>query len=213
MHHHQSASLLAQSSVWRKMGCLSRDWRGLFQNSQDRSGAQEEGPFIDLHSSFLTPWTEAQKQRTNKSHMYFTFFQSSLLLKRTPQLTMSSTKDESQAPNKLRDGPCSKIYEELEKCAQANGVDMSKNKEKLQSCPSHTDRLIKCMNKNPSYFYKWCAIDIAIAIAIVIAGTSISKYLLVWWRYGDVERGGSKSWSIQPAYSKGKRAVPRLTRL
>lgn len=61
--------------------------------------------------------------------------------------------NQPQAPNKLRDGPCSKIYQELEACGEANGVDIS-NKDKLQSCPSHTDRLIKCMNKNPSYFYK-----------------------------------------------------------
>lgn len=62
-------------------------------------------------------------------------------------------RNQNQTPHKLRDGPCSKIYAELEGCAEAKGVDLSNNKEKLQSCPSHTDRLIKCMNKNPSYFY------------------------------------------------------------
>lgn len=64
------------------------------------------------------------------------------------------SKDNSQPPNKLRDGPCTEIYKELETCAEAKGVNTKNHKEKLHSCPADTDRLITCMNRNPSYFYK-----------------------------------------------------------
>ena len=55
--------------------------------------------------------------------------------------------------DKLRNGPCSEIYSQLEQCAINNGVDVSSHKEKLRACPSDTDRLIKCMNRNPKHFY------------------------------------------------------------
>lgn len=54
--------------------------------------------------------------------------------------------------NKLKDGPCSKQYEWLERCAQRK--HMSTEKQKMQSCPSETDRLIKCMHRHPLYFQK-----------------------------------------------------------
>lgn len=76
--------------------------------------------------------------------------------------------------NKLSDGPCSREYQSLEDCAerkknrqhqrqqQQQGMLLSNtittnndddaNKDKMQSCPSETDRLIKCIRKNPLYF-------------------------------------------------------------
>ena len=59
----------------------------------------------------------------------------------------------SRPKDKLRDGPCSSVYELLEKCAESKGINMANNREKLQSCPTETDALIKCVNKNPKYFY------------------------------------------------------------
>jgi hypothetical protein len=52
--------------------------------------------------------------------------------------------------NRLKGGPCAKQYEWLEACAARNQV---KNpKQQMQSCPSETDRLIKCVNMHPKYF-------------------------------------------------------------
>jgi hypothetical protein len=67
--------------------------------------------------------------------------------------TSNPTTSSTKPTDKLRDGPCSGVYELVDKCAESKGVDVSKHKEKLQSCPSETDALIKCMNKNPKYFY------------------------------------------------------------
>jgi hypothetical protein len=54
--------------------------------------------------------------------------------------------------NKLADGPCAKQHEWLEKCAEKKRV--INEKQKMQNCPSETDRLIKCIAKYPLYFQK-----------------------------------------------------------
>jgi hypothetical protein len=54
--------------------------------------------------------------------------------------------------NKLRDGPCARQYEWLERCAEKKQAIYEK--EKMQSCPSETDRLIKCIAQHPLYFQK-----------------------------------------------------------
>jgi len=61
---------------------------------------------------------------------------------------------ESQASeeNKLKDGPCAMQFEWLEKCAQ--NKRLTTEKQKMQSCPSETDRLIRCMHRHPLYFQK-----------------------------------------------------------
>lgn len=55
--------------------------------------------------------------------------------------------------SKLLDGPCSEVYKLLGKCAIEKGIDVNNMKMKLEACPSETDGLIKCMNKNPKYFF------------------------------------------------------------
>jgi len=59
---------------------------------------------------------------------------------------------QQRQPDKLKDGPCAQIFEDLEKCARAKGI--TKHSEKLQACPTETDQIIKCLNKNPEYFLK-----------------------------------------------------------
>lgn len=54
--------------------------------------------------------------------------------------------------NKLVDGPCSKPYEMLEACAIRKDVATKTEKDRMQSCPSETDVLIKCINRNPLFF-------------------------------------------------------------
>ena len=52
--------------------------------------------------------------------------------------------------DKLSKGPCAKQYEWLQTCAAKN---QARNpKEQMQSCPSETDRLIKCVHRHPKYF-------------------------------------------------------------
>ena len=58
----------------------------------------------------------------------------------------------SQENNKLKDGPCAQQYEWLEECAAKKQALYEK--EKMQSCPSETDRLIKCIARHPLYFQK-----------------------------------------------------------
>ena len=67
--------------------------------------------------------------------------------------SLSSEKEVNDPQDKLRRGPCSEVYSQLEQCAISKGVDPSRHREKLRACPSDTDRLIKCMNKNPRHFY------------------------------------------------------------
>ena len=54
--------------------------------------------------------------------------------------------------NKLKDGPCAAQFELLELCAERKQV--ATDKQKMQSCPSETDRLIRCMHRHPLYFQK-----------------------------------------------------------
>ena len=73
----------------------------------------------------------------------------------TPTSSSSTTKTKvyTKQDDKLRNGPCSKIYQQLEQCAIRQGVNVNNHKLKLRACPSDTDRLIKCMNKHPVHFY------------------------------------------------------------
>ena len=57
----------------------------------------------------------------------------------------------SGGPDKLRDGPCAKEFAYLSACAKRKGV--VNNKQQMQACPSETDLLIRCINKNPLYFH------------------------------------------------------------
>lgn len=63
-----------------------------------------------------------------------------------------SSEQTATQENKLKDGPCAKQYVWLEKCAERKQV--ANEKQKMQSCPSETDRLIKCIAKFPLYFQK-----------------------------------------------------------
>ena len=54
--------------------------------------------------------------------------------------------------NKLKDGPCSKVFELLEACANRKGVARESEKDRMQACPSETDVLIRCIHKNPLFF-------------------------------------------------------------
>jgi hypothetical protein len=55
------------------------------------------------------------------------------------------------APDKLRDGPCSEIYELLQKCRTSKGI--RRDQVAISVCVSETDRLISCIHKNPAYFH------------------------------------------------------------
>jgi hypothetical protein len=65
---------------------------------------------------------------------------------------MADSEQSESQENKLIDGPCAKQHEWLEKCAERKHV--INEKQKMQSCPSETDRLIKCIAKYPLYFQK-----------------------------------------------------------
>ena len=73
---------------------------------------------------------------------------------------------------KIEEGPCAVEFELVEHCAQQKGLKDPKvrtsckfptmnhvlsthasTQGKLESCPSETDRLITCINKNPKFFY------------------------------------------------------------
>jgi GCK domain len=59
--------------------------------------------------------------------------------------------------DKLRDGPCQQEYIALEKCAQSkqNPNEATLNeKDRMQACPSQTDRLIRCIHKHPRFFQR-----------------------------------------------------------
>mmetsp|Transcript_15099 Transcript_15099/g.17240 ORF Transcript_15099/g.17240 Transcript_15099/m.17240 type:complete len:86 (+) Transcript_15099:63-320(+) len=65
----------------------------------------------------------------------------------------TSNKPSPDGGNKLKNGPCSSMYNRLEQCAMSKNIDLRNHKKKLSSCPAQTDLLIKCMNKHPQYFY------------------------------------------------------------
>jgi hypothetical protein len=67
----------------------------------------------------------------------------------SPSIKMEHQSSEEQ---KLKDGPCAKQFEWLEKCAQRK--QSVTEKQKMQSCPSETDLLIRCMHRHPLYFQK-----------------------------------------------------------
>ena len=52
--------------------------------------------------------------------------------------------------DKIKEGPCAQQFEWLESCARRKKV--TNQKQQLQSCPSETDHLIKCINKHPLFF-------------------------------------------------------------
>ena len=54
-------------------------------------------------------------------------------------------------PDKLRDGPCSSVFELLESCRRSKGIQQ--DKAALTGCVSETDRLISCIHKHPAYFH------------------------------------------------------------
>ena len=72
-------------------------------------------------------------------------------LKKASRMEKSTSQDRGKS--KLLDGPCSEVYKLLGKCAMEKGIDVNNMKMKLEACPSETDGLIKCMNKNPKYFF------------------------------------------------------------
>jgi len=66
-----------------------------------------------------------------------------------------ATKERQNAekgPDKLQDGPCSHLYKMLMECSDSK--DAVYGKKTMEACPSETDLLIKCVNKNPAYFLK-----------------------------------------------------------
>mmetsp|Transcript_6521 Transcript_6521/g.16528 ORF Transcript_6521/g.16528 Transcript_6521/m.16528 type:complete len:86 (-) Transcript_6521:183-440(-) len=57
--------------------------------------------------------------------------------------------------DKLRDGPCRVEYKALDSCAskrQRPDEAQMTEKERMQACPSQTDRLIKCIHRHPLFF-------------------------------------------------------------
>ena len=58
---------------------------------------------------------------------------------------------QQQQQDKLRDGPCADIFRQLLQCGEKKR--MPYGKKQLEACPTETDRLITCMNKNPLYFH------------------------------------------------------------
>ena len=64
--------------------------------------------------------------------------------------TTSDSLQQSQEPDKLREGPCSDIFALLEKCQQEKRI--KRNDRALTFCVSETDLLIKCIHRNPAYF-------------------------------------------------------------
>ena len=57
--------------------------------------------------------------------------------------------------DKLRDGPCRAEYKALDLCAskrQRPDEAPMTEKERMQACPSQTDRLIKCIHRHPLFF-------------------------------------------------------------
>lgn len=73
------------------------------------------------------------------------------LIRRCCSSNMSEEHTEEKR-DKVRNGPCANIFADLEKCGIIKGV--SGRAEKLEACPSETDRLIRCINKNPLFFGK-----------------------------------------------------------
>jgi hypothetical protein len=63
--------------------------------------------------------------------------------------------DRNGEKDKLRDGPCRIEYKSLEVCAskkQRPDEAPMTEKERMQACPSQTDRLIKCIHRHPLFF-------------------------------------------------------------
>lgn len=53
--------------------------------------------------------------------------------------------------NKLNSGPCSDVYELLEKCKEDSGLIKPTNI--MSYCINETDLLIKCIKRNPLYYH------------------------------------------------------------
>mmetsp|Transcript_374 Transcript_374/g.418 ORF Transcript_374/g.418 Transcript_374/m.418 type:complete len:81 (+) Transcript_374:90-332(+) len=69
----------------------------------------------------------------------------------TTQSTSDNGSPQQQKQNdRLGKGPCKDVFAALKKCSAVKGA--KNHMEELYSCPTETDRLIKCMNKNPIYF-------------------------------------------------------------
>lgn len=89
------------------------------------------------------------------------------------QLSSSFIMQKAHGENrKIEEGPCAVEFELVAQCAQHKGLkdpkvrasckflsvnqvlsaDLSTQR-KLESCPSETDRLIRCINKHPKFLY------------------------------------------------------------
>ncbi|KAI2507523.1 hypothetical protein MHU86_6911 [Fragilaria crotonensis] len=68
------------------------------------------------------------------------------------QLSSSFIMQKAHGENrKIEEGPCAVEFELVAQCAQHKGLKDPKRK--LESCPSETDRLIRCINKHPKFLY------------------------------------------------------------
>mmetsp|Transcript_5012 Transcript_5012/g.7065 ORF Transcript_5012/g.7065 Transcript_5012/m.7065 type:complete len:80 (+) Transcript_5012:244-483(+) len=68
----------------------------------------------------------------------------------TNQSTADASTNQRRQNDRLGEGPCKEIFATLKKCSAAKGA--KNHMEELYACPTETERLIKCMNKNPVYF-------------------------------------------------------------
>jgi len=62
--------------------------------------------------------------------------------------------NENKVGERLLIGPCSAEFIKLEECGRRKGVEKVNHKQKMALCPTETDALITCINKNPLYFRK-----------------------------------------------------------
>jgi hypothetical protein len=66
--------------------------------------------------------------------------------------SVNNQKHKEKPVDKLKGGPCKEDFALLKACARRKGLLGESEKQQMQACPSETDRLITCVNKNPLFF-------------------------------------------------------------
>jgi len=68
-----------------------------------------------------------------------------------PSPYINTSRRTSKKHDKLSDGPCSSLYENLRNCSSRNQV--ARYYDELKACPEQMEQLTSCINKYPLHHY------------------------------------------------------------
>jgi hypothetical protein len=104
-----------------------------------------------LHVQYSVLVTRNERYRT--AHRHDTLrYSTSCLTKHRPTMPSLAATIPNSNDTRLRDGPCADPYALLQKCQASKGIQKASNA--MTFCVSETDLLIKCIHKNPAFFYE-----------------------------------------------------------